>query len=382
MRSILFGKPMIDEAEKNAVMDVLNNPILVHGPRSKEFENKFAEFTHAPYAVSLSSCTAGLHLAYFYLGLGKGDEVIVPAQTHSATAHAVEFTGAKPVFVDAEKDTGNIDIDQIEANITERTRAISLVHFLGMPVDMDRINAVARKHDLFVVEDCALALGAKYKNVHVGLMGDVGCFSFYPVKHITTAEGGMLVTKDENIARRVECQRAFGVDRHHAGERKVPGFYDVKQLGYNYRMSEVHAAIGVEQLEKLDKFLKERKLNYKALTAGLREINEISLFTSSHDDFKSSYYCHCILLDDSVVSKRFEIINFLKSNGVGTSIYYPQAVPQMTYYREKYDYKENDHPVAEWISNSSIALPVGPHLDRNDMEYIITTLKAAIKEVQ
>lgn len=382
MRNISFGRPIIDDSEKNAVIDVLNNPILVHGPRSKEFENKFAEFTSAPYAVSLSSCTAALHLTYFYLGLSRGDEVIVPAQTHTATAHAVEFTGARPVFVDSEKDTGNIDISQIESKITERTKAISLVHYLGMPVDMGQINSIATKYDLFVVEDCALSLGARYKNVHTGLHGNVGCFSFYPVKHMTTAEGGMLVTKDEAIARKIERQRAFGVDKHHAGERKIPGFYDVNQLGYNYRMSEVHAAIGIEQLKKVDEFLKRRKLNYEALTVGLREIEGITLFKSTQGDLQSSYYCHCVLLNDSISAKRFEIINFLKEKGVGTSIYYPQAVPQFKYYKNKYGFKENDYPVAEGISNSSIALPVGPHLSQDDMEYIVNTLKIAIKEVR
>ncbi|MCK4826084.1 DegT/DnrJ/EryC1/StrS family aminotransferase, partial [bacterium] len=330
MRNIPFGKPLIGDEEKRAVMEVLNNPILVHGPKSKEFETAFANYTEAPHAISVSSCTAALHLSYFYLSLNKGDEVIVPAQTHTATAHAVELMGAKPVFVDAEKVTGNIDIEQIEPAITERTKAISIVHYLGMPVDMDRIMEIAKKHDLFVVEDCALAVGSYYKGVHVGLHGDVGCFSFYPIKHITTAEGGMLITKDDKIAASVERQRAFGVDRHHAGERKVPGVYDVTQLGFNYRMSEVHASIGIEQLKKMNAFLEKRKLNYETLTAGLQEINEISLFKSTHGNFQSSYYCHSILLNDSIMAKRFEIVDYLKRNGVGTSVYYPQVVPQMT----------------------------------------------------
>lgn len=381
MRNIPFGRPLIGDAEKKAVIEVLNNPILVHGPKSKEFETAFADYTKAPHAISVSSCTAALHLSYFYLSLNKEDEVIVPAQTHTATAHAVELMGAKPVFVDAEKATGNIDIEQIELAITERTRAISIVHYLGMPVDMDRIMEIAKKHDLFVVEDCALAVGTYYKGVHAGLHGDVGCFSFYPIKHMTTAEGGMLITKHDKIAAKVERQRAFGMDRHHAGKRKVPGVYDVTQLGFNYRMSEVHASIGIEQLKKMNAFLEKRKSNYETLTAGLQEIDEISLFKSTHGDFQSSYYCHSILLDNSIVAKRFEIVDYLKRNGVGTSVYYPQAVPQMTYYKNKYGYKKNSHPIAEWISNSSIALPIGPHLNQEDMNYIIKILKNIIKKI-
>lgn len=380
MRNIPFGKPLINQREKNAVMEVLNNPILVHGPHSKEFEKKFSSFTKAPYAVSVSSCTAALHLSYFYFGLGEGDEVIVPAQTHAATAHAVEFTGAKPVFVDSEKATGNISIEQIEFAITEHTRAISVVHYLGMPVDMDRVVKIAKKNDLFVVEDCALAVGTYYKNIHAGLYGEVGCFSFYPVKHLTTAEGGMLITKDPRIASRIERQRAFGVDRHHAGERKIPGVYDVTQLGFNYRMSEVHASIGVEQLNKINEFLKKRRLNYEILDNGIQELDEIQLFKSTHANFQSSYYCLSILLSEKIVKKRFEIVDHLKRNGVGTSVYYPRAVPQMTYYKNKYGFKENSHPIAEWISNSSIALPVGPHLDQDDMNYIVRILKNAIQE--
>lgn len=381
MRTIHFGRPIIGEEEKNAVLNVLDSPILVHGPRSKEFENSFAAYTKAPYAVSVSSCTAALHLSYFYLKLKAGDEVIVPAQTHNATAHAVEFCGAKPVFVDAEIKTGNIDIDQIEPLITERTKAISIVHFLGMPVNMDRINEIAKKYELFVVEDAAMAIGTYYKGEHAGLLGDVGCFSFYPIKHMTTAEGGMLITRNEDIAAGITRQKAFGVDRTQ-GERKIPGIYDVTMLGYNYRMNEIQSVLGIEQVKRLNGFLKQRKLNYEKLYDGLKEIDEISLFQSSHGDYQSSYYCLSILLNESLVKKRFEIVDYLKSHGVGTSVYYPHPVPHLTYYKEKYNYGEETYPVAAMISNGSIALPVGPHLDAEDMEYIVKSIKQAIKEVK
>ena len=381
MKTIPFGRPMIGEEEKSAVMEVLNDPILVHGPRSKEFENSFAAYTKAPHAVSVSSCTAALHLSYFYLKLKAGDEVIVPAQTHNATAHAVEFCGAKPVFVDAEIKTGNIDIDQIEPLITERTKAISIVHFLGMPVNMDRINEIAKKYGLFVVEDDALAIGTYYKGVHAGLLGDAGCFSFYPIKHMTTAEGGMLITRNEEIATGITRQRAFGVDRTQ-GERKIPGIYDVTMLGYNYRMNEIQAALGIEQVKRMNEFLKQRKLNYERLYDGLKEIDEIFLFQSSHGDYQSSYYCLSMLLNESLVKKRFEIVDYLKNHGVGTSVYYPHPVPHLTYYKEKYGYGEETYPVAAMISNSSIALPVGPHLDIEDMDYIIASISKAIKEVK
>lgn len=381
MRTIPFGKPMLGPEEKQAVADVLEGDILVHGPRAKDFESVFAQYTKAPYAVSVANCTAGLHLLYFYLQLGQGDEVIVPAMTHNATAHAVELTGAKPVFVDADSTTGNIDIGQIEARITERTKAISIVHFLGMPVDMDAINAIAKKHGLFVVEDCALSLGAYYKGIHTGLHGDAGCYSFYPVKHMTTAEGGMIITNHENLAAKLTRQKAFGVDRT-VSERSVPGVYDVTMLGFNYRMSEIHAALGIEQIKRMDGFLKTREENYNALTVGLREIDEVTLFQSTGGNYQSSYYCHSVILNDDLAAKRFEIVSEMKQSGVGTSVYYPRAVPHFTYYKEKYGYADSSYPVAARIASHSIALPVGPHLNIDDMTYIVESLKQAIAKVK
>jgi dTDP-4-amino-4,6-dideoxygalactose transaminase len=377
MRQIPFGKPMIDECERQAVMDVMKGDILVHGPKAKEFEKSFAALTGAPYAVCVSSCTAALHLLYFYLGLKEGDEVIVPAQTHTATAHAVELVGAKPVFVDAEGQTGNIDIAQIEKAITARTKAISVVHFLGMPVDMDKVNAIAKKYGLFVVEDAALAVGTYYKGTHAGLLGDAGCFSFYPVKHFTTAEGGAVVTKEAKMAAKLERQKAFGVDRT-AGERKLPGVYDVTMLGFNYRMNEIEAAIGIEQIKKVPMILERRKANYKCLESALRAIPEIELLRSSYGEFQSSYYCLSIILKEKFVPKRFEIVSELKANGIGTSVYYPRPVPHMTYYREKYGYTQDSYPIAARISYGSIALPVGPHLNEEDMFYMAEILKKAI----
>lgn len=380
-RVIPFGKPMIEEEERNAVLSVLHGPILVHGPRAKEFENSFARFTGVAHAVSVSSCTAGLHLCYFNLGLKAGDEVIVPAQTHVATAHVVEWCGAKPVFVDAEKETGNIDIDQIEQHISSQTKAISVVHFLGMMVNMNRIVQLAKKHGLFVIEDCALAIGSYFKGIHAGLYGDAGCFSFYPVKHMTTAEGGMIITKHEQMALQLARQRAFGVDRH-VVERVVPGVYDVTMLGFNYRMSEIQAALGIEQLKRINHFLNCRRENYEALSSALLNIDEIEQFKSSHGDCQSSYYCLSILLKKPLLSKRFEIVETLKKNGVGTSVYYPKPVPQMTYYKQKYGDHKNRYPIASWISNASISLPVGPHLNREDMEYIARTVKDAIHQTK
>lgn len=382
MRSIPFGRPILGDEERRAALEVLSGHILTHGPRVKDFEAAFAAFTKAPHALAVASCTAGLHLAYLHLGIGPGDEVIVPAQSHTATGHAVEYCGAKAVFVDAEPRTGNIDLDQIEAKITEKTRALSVVHYLGLPVDMDRALEIARAHGLFVIEDCALSLGATYKGVHTGLLGDVGCFSFYPVKHITTAEGGAVISRREDVAKSVGMLRAFGIDRNIVAERKVPGDYDVELLGLNYRMNEISAAIGVEQMKRVPEILARRRENYDALAKGLRSIDEIELFESTNGASQSSYYCQSILLKEPLAKRRLEVMESLGRQGVGVSVYYPRPIPHMTYYRKKYGYGDGTFPVAARISATSIALPVGPHVGPEDVEYVVNAAKAAIAEVK
>ncbi len=382
MRTIPFGKPVIGNEEINAVTQVLSGSILTHGPLVKEFEATFARYAGAQYAIAVSSCTAALHLAYVCLGLKPGDEVIVPAETHVATAHAVELVGAKAVFVDAERNTGNIDIDQIETHINKQTRAISIVHYLGMPVNMHRIVEIAKKYDLFVVEDCALAIGTYLDGVHAGLYGDVGCFSFYPIKHITTAEGGMVLAKDREVARKISKQRAFGIDRNIVSERNIPGIYDVQELGLNYRLNEIGAALGIEQMKRIDGFLQKRKQNYVALTAGLTTINEVELLQSSHDGYESSCYCQAMIIKEPLSEKRFELVNYLKQHGIGTSVYYPRPVPHMAYYKEKYGFSDASFRVASRISGNSIALPVGPHVNSEDIDYILATIKDAIMEVK
>lgn len=371
---------MIGLEEKEAVNKVMDGSILVHGPVSTEFEKDFASFTGSPHSVSVSSCTAGMHLIYFALGYGPGDEVIVPAQTHIATAHAVELTGARPIFVDSENDTGNIDIDLIESAINSKTKAIALVHYLGAPVDMTKITNIAKKYNLFVLEDCALSPGAKINGVHTGLHGDAGVFSFYPVKHLTTAEGGMIILKDETLAKKLKLLKAFGVNRTH-GERSIPGVYDTIDLGFNYRMSEIHAAIGLVQIKKLKNFLDKRRENFLNLEKNLEKIKDITILSQPYNNkLKSCYYCLGALLDKKILSKRPEIISSLKKIGIGTSVYYPQPVPRMKYYRDKYGYDESKYPVAAQISDSIISFPVGPHLDLTDMEVIASEFKKIIEK--
>lgn len=379
--NIPFGRPLLGQEEIDAVTEVLSGPQLVHGPRAREFEERFANRIGARHAVTVSSCTAGLHLSLFVKDVSVGDKVIVPAMTHVATAHAVEFCGAEPLFVDVQESTGNIDPDLIADAITDDVRAIMVVHYLGLPCDMDPIMETAERSSVFVVEDCALAVDATYGGTKVGNFGASGCFSFYPVKHMTTLEGGMVTSNDDAMAALVANRKAFGYDQM-LGERKKPGIYDVTALGYNYRMNEVQAAVGLEQLKKLDRFQQDRENNFMALKAELNALDEVTVFEPEAGKARSSFYCLNAVLPKDGSIDRSHVVEHLKASGIGSSVHYPSAVPLYSYYKEKYGYSIGQFPVSEWLADQTISLPVGPHVQPDDPAKIAAALKDAIVETR
>jgi dTDP-4-amino-4,6-dideoxygalactose transaminase len=380
-RTIPFARPWITAQDRDAVVAVLDSPILTHGPQGQAFEEEFSAFLGpGAHAVAVSSCMAALHMAYLAHGIGPGDEVVAPAMTHTATAHAIEWVGARPVFVDCDAATGNAPPDAIAAAITERTRAIALVHFVGIPCRMDPIMEIAGRRGLVVIEDCAIALGARHKGAHVGLLGDAGCFSFYPAKHITTGEGGMFVTRHAEVAARVGQLRAFGVDRGFA-ERTIPGLYDVPTLGLNYRLSEMPAALGRSQLARVEENLARRRTNFGKLKQHLEALPDARALDATDADAPNSPYCLSLVLEGDLAGRRNEIAGRLNAAGIGTSIYYPQPVPRLSYYRAKYGYDAGRFPNAVKISDQSLALPVGPHLGATDIDYLAETLSAVWKEL-
>lgn len=377
-RDIPFARPWITDEDRAAASAVLDGHILTHGPQGKAFEQEFGAFLGDDGAcVAVSSCMAALHLASIALGLGPGDEVLLPAQTHVAAAHAIEWIGATPVFVDCDPATGNIDPVSLEACVTQRTRAISVVHYAGIPCDMRVIIRIAERNGLRVIEDAALALGARIAGRHVGLLGDVGCFSFYPTKHITTGEGGMVVSRDADLAARIARIRAFGVDRTHS-ERTIPGLYDVPMLGLNYRMSEMQAALGRSQLHRIDEILTRRQSNFERLARGLRSVDGVRIMDTAGADLTNSHYVLTVVIDDPEVDRNV-VVGRLNAAGVGTSVYYPQPVPRMGYYRAKYGYDSARYRVAEAISDRSIALPVGPHAGVDEMDYVCERFQEAVR---
>ncbi|MAX47614.1 MAG: cell wall biogenesis protein [Rhodospirillaceae bacterium] len=375
---IPFGKPQLDTDVFDAVRTVLESGMLVHGTVTPAFEAAFAQRIGAAEAVAVSSCTAGLHLTLFTRNIGPGDRVAVPAMTHVATAHSVELVGAEPVFIDVDPATGNMDPAALEAG--EGPLAVIMpVHYLGLPCDMDRILAVAQKKGAFVLEDCALAVDATWGDQKAGTLGLAGSFSFYPVKHMTSIEGGMVTTNDPALAHELRRRRAFGYNRA-LGERTRPGLYDVDILGMNYRMSEVEAAVGLAQLTHLDDFMADRSRNDAALRAILTRIDGLTLFPDTHGKATSSHYCiNAVLPRDGSVS-RDRVVDGLNARKIGSSVHYPGPVPLFTYYSQKYGYKAGQFPVAEWLADQTISLPVGPHLTRGDAERVGNAFQEAYSE--
>ena len=371
---IPFGSPILDKSEFSLVEDVLKSGILVHGKMTSDFEKEFAEMIGVKNAIAVSSCTAGMHLGLFISEIAYGAKVAVPAMTHVATAHVVELQGGQPIFIDVNKVTGNICTKKLrEVAKSTKLDAIIPVHYLGLPCEMDEINNIAKINNSLVIEDCALSLSATYKNKQTGSLGDLGSFSFYPVKHITSIEGGMVTTNNDEIARKIRKARAFGYNKS-LGERSRPGLYDVDSLGFNYRMNEIEAAVGLCQLKKLDKFLIARERNYKVLYEKISNIKGLWKFPSKTKFSNSSHYCFNIVLEENNSFKRDELQDKLKELNIGTSIHYPGAVPLFSYYKNKYNFKKGDFPIAEWLAANTISLSIGPHINSNQIEEMANTI--------
>jgi len=365
--NIPFARPLIEEEERRAASAVLEGNILTHGPQCRLFEKNFSELHLSSNAVSVSNCTAAIFLSLKALGIGPGDEVIVPAMTHIATAHCVSHTGAKVIFVDIDSKTGNINPNLILSKINKNTKAIIVVHFVGLPADMDSILKVISGHNIFLIEDCAAALGARYDQKSVGIFGNTGCFSFYPTKHITTMEGGMLITNDNELSNAIRKLSSFGYTKN-LYERLIPGVYDVDLLGYNFRMNEVSAAIGIEQLKKINLFISKRNSNAVILRDKLSGNKNIYVLPGEEGKSISSNFCVNIVLNEGGENIRNSLILELKNNNIGTSVHYPVCLPKSIYYKSLGN--EENYSVAEHYAAHTISLPCGPHLGGEEANLI------------
>jgi perosamine synthetase len=359
-------EPLLTGKELEYASDCLKtNWISSAGKYIPEFEKRFAEYCGCKYGIATTNGTTALHLALASLGIRNVDEVIMPAFTMAACAFAVIYTGAKPVLVDAEADTWNIDVTQLERRITKRTKAIMPVHIYGHPCDMDPIMDIARRHNLFVVEDAAEAHGAEYKGIRVGGIGQVSCFSFYANKIITTGEGGMIVTNDAQIADRARRLK----DQAFSPQRR----FLHTNIGYNYRMTNVQAAIGLAQMESIDRFVEMRRNNAALYNAGLKDIPGITL-PQQREWAKNVYWMYGILAENKLGVSRDSLMQRLKEKGVDTRTFFIPMHVQPAF-QDMGLFKGELYPVATDLSEKGLYLPSGSGLKSEEIDYVCNCIR-------
>ena len=378
-REIPFFTPWITKEDKRAVLEALSSRWLTGGPRAKEFEDTFANYLGVKHAVAVNSCTAALHLAMRALNIGPGDEVIVPVFTFAATANAPLFAGAKPVFTDIDEKKFNISPEDTQNKITKKSKAIIVVHYGGQPCDMNEIMKIAKHNDLYVVEDCAHSLGAEYMGQKTGSIGTIGCFSFYPTKIITTLEGGMATTNDEEIAKQIRVLREHGMTRGAFDrEKTTTWYYDVVDLGYNYRLNEVQAALGISQLEKIDEINKRRIEAAHYYAKKLKKIHGI-IPPYEANDRTHVYHLYVIrVVEQKRGMNRDELYKKLSKKGMGLSVHYT-PLHLLTFYKKTLGYKAGDFPVAEQVFKEVLSLPIYPTIAKSQIDYVVKEISKIMK---
>lgn len=368
-------EPSFDETEIEMLRSCLASKWVTQGPLTERFENLIAKRHGVKYALACTSCTAALHLATLALKLGPGDEVIVPAFTWVTSAHSAEYVGARPIFVDIDPTTFNIDPQALEAAITPRTKAIVAVHLFGLAAPMDEINAIAKKHDIAVIEDAACAIGTTYKGTPVGGIGDVGCFSFHPRKAVTTGEGGAVTSNRDDIAAMVRSLRNHGatglpdpsLDAH--GPWTMSTFND---LGFNLRLSDIQAAVGVAQIAKLDRLLAERRRLGRRYTELLATVNSIAKPTSG-DIEGHTYQSYVIRILEGGRKHRNDVMATLAAQQIQTR---PgtHAVHRLGYYKNKYGLRPEQFPNAALAEDTTITLPIFPNMTEEDQRKVVNVI--------
>lgn len=360
---IPISKPFIGEAEKQAVMAVLDSGMLAQGPRTAAFEERFAAVCGVKHAVAVSSGTTALHIALLANGIGPGDEVITTPFTFIASVNSIIYTGARPVFVDIDPETFNINPDLLAAAITPRTKAIMPVHLYGYPCDMDTIMAIADQYGLAIIEDAAQSIGAAYKGKITGSFG-TGCFSLYATKNVMSAEGGMITTNDDDIAQRCRMIRNHGMQRRY--------YHDM--LGYNFRMTDLHAAIGLAQLDRLDDFTSKRRANAAYLNAHITNVKTPTV----KEGYDHVWHQYTIRVTDG--RNRDEAVKQLTEAGVGTGIFYPVPANKQSHLAAM-GLGDITLPVTEQLATEVISLPVHPQLSQSDLEKIVDIVNPIMEKL-
>jgi len=374
---IPYGRQTIDEDDIQAVVDVLRSDYLTTGPKVGDFENAIADFVGAEHAVAISSGTSALHCAIYALGIEPGDEVIVPPMTFAATANCVVYQGGTPVFADVDPDTLLIDPAEVEKKITSKTRAIIGVDYAGQPCEWDVLRAIADKYNLKLVADGCHALGAEYKGKKVGSIADMTVFSFHPVKHITTGEGGMITTNNSEWAEKIRTFRNHGITTDHR-QREETGswFYEMTDLGFNYRITDFQCALGVCQLKKLPDFLDKRREiagNYNTFFKGIESLKPLAV----KPNCRHAYHLYVVKLSAGNEKSRHNVFNDLRNKGIGVNVHYI-PVHLHPFYQKMFSYKKGDFPVAEKAYESILSLPMYPELNKNEIECVLESITSII----
>jgi len=371
---LVFGAPVIGEGEIASVVECLRSRWIGHGPRVEQFEAAFAQYKSSPYAAAVSSGTAAIHLALVALGIGPGDEIIAPAMTFCSTVHSIVHAGATPVLVDCDRHSFNIDPEQIERHVTPRTKAILAVHMCGRCCVMDAILAIAQRHGLRVIEDCAHAIEATYRGRSAGTMGDAGCFSFYPTKNVATCDGGMVITADCALYERVKVLSLHGMTAD-AWSRFTdgPSEYDVVAAGYKYNMTDMAAALALPQLERVEERWHTREKLWRAYDERLAGL-PLQLPASLESDSRHACHLYTPLLSlEEIGASREQIIAALDAENIGVGIHYV-GVHQQPYYRERFGLRDADFPNATLVGERTISLPLSPAMSEQDVEDVATAL--------
>lgn len=373
---IPYGRQSIDEADIQAVTEVLKSDYLTTGPIIAEFEQAVADYVGSGYAVAVSNGTAALHAACYASGIGPGDEVVTTPLTFAASANCVLYCGGKPVFADVNEKTYNIDPEDIQRKITEKTKAIIAVHLAGQPCDMDAIQAIAKEYHLIVIEDGAHALGSEYKGKKIGSVSDMTTFSFHPVKPVTTGEGGMIVTDNKELYQRLRLFRSHGITRD--GElmtqKDGPWFYQQLELGYNYRITDIQCALGCSQMKKLEYFIARRQELAKRYNEAFANCSDI-VIPYQMPGTVSGWHLYIIQVKNH---NRREIFDKLRADGIGVNVHYI-PVYMHPYYQE-HGFKNVHCPVAEEIYSNMISLPLYPGLTDEQQEFVIRKVKESVYE--
>ena len=376
-----YALPLIEDDDIEAVVDSLKSNWVTKGPKTAEFEKKFADYIGVKHAIAFNSCTAGLHTALIAAGIGEGDEVITTPMTFAASANVIIHAGATPVFVDIDPVTMNIDHTRIEEKITPRTRAIIPVHIAGFPCEMDEIMAIASKYNLFVLEDAAHAVHTRYKDKMIGSIGDATAFSFYATKNLMTGEGGMVTTDNDDLADKLRVYSLHGMSRNAWNRYTAKGswHYEITYPGYKYNMTDIQAALGMTQLAKLDSMQKTRESIAYRYNQAFADLPELEIPTD-REYARHAWHLYIIKLNLGIITvDRAEFIELLKEENIGTSVHFI-PVHLHPYYRDTFRFKPGDLLQSERVYERIISLPLYPKMSDTDVQDVIDAVKRLLRQ--